>query len=337
VKSVEVASGAATPAFVSLEMRGRAGVRGKVVFPEDEVRAQTHLPGGHVGATLFLAPAVAGVAPEVERLHEGASAHPSAAAPRYAFLDLVPGGYVLGIALSREERLLLKDPAVTLRIGVRSRRFGVRDVALAPGARAASVRFEAPALLDDRLEGYAGTDLEGAVLLSLARLPGPGEELSSANRTESTTPDSDGRGRFGPVEPARWRAAAFLAGGRAPWLHPVISLASREVHLASGRSDLALAIPPLHSFVVLVEGAPGDAIGLALTLVHPEEGGGRVRLDVGPSRRVAFARVPPGEYTLELSGISALYEPVHIRVPGPPEVRFEAKLAPTARDPRGAR
>lgn len=248
------------------------------------------------------------------------------------------------------------DAETRLVLTVTADEFGSRTVEVAPGETTALVRFLPPATLDVTIAGYAGSGLEGALVLSLEKPGGDDEEghggfyFSGGNRYirrghsyrrlgEEESLDAEGHQKLGPVEPGTYELMLGLqpeGGGNQP-----LTAERATLTLVPGRNEHVLSAPALYALRVVVDRAGG---GIALNPAG--RGSGRWICKVADADgRCVFDRLPAGSYQLRFfeGDEDARSFPseasMAVTVPGPAEVRYsparQNALLVTVTDPNG--
>ncbi len=205
-------------------------------------------------------------------------------------------------------------------VKVVSRAHGRKEVAYRPGIdREVTVRFEAPAVLKASVAGYAGSGYAGKLDLDLeARdgVPAPGRSPSAL------TPE--GTKTFGPLAPGGYDLVLSIehrsSSGRRR-AHPVKRV---PVDLASGRREISVSIPPLHSVTLVVKDPP-DRAWFHLEWMNGEGGGWKIYRDLEAGGKVTFTDLPAGTYEATFTG-GVKSGVMDFSLPGPSTLAFEGRV-----------
>ncbi len=198
-----------------------------------------------------------------------------------------------------------------------SRTHGTQRASFAPGpAPEVSFLFAEPATVVLRIQGYAGSALEGRVAATLQPASADGAMIHSGRDNENV-PDGDGRRTLTAVQPGEYEVV--ITPAQNPW----DVLAASPVSVRSGTQEIVVPLPALHSLVVTGGSGQVHASQRSDSSGGGPVGGRRQRrisrsAQVGANGIAVLDLLPEGEYSVNTSGKPAQI----VKVPGTTEVRF---------------
>lgn len=234
------------------------------------------------------------------------------------------GGKWLPLASHIEGARAKRTPSssdCTLELRLQSERYGTEIIEVDPDAgREITVRFHEPATLAVTLTGYIGSGLEGNLTASLESSRQDSMRHYFGPNGQPTF-DMHGKMQLGPVQPGQYRVEVKqLGGGQYGRQRGVIS---RDVTLVSGKNELSIDVPPLHTIVIRVPGE-SEATTLHMQSTVGNQYGGR-SAEVDASGAAVFDHVPEGIYNV--SDSRGLGDQMIVHVPRDRDVEF-APLPP---------
>ena len=173
----------------------------------------------------------------------------------------------------------------------------------------ATVRYEAPGVLEVSVDRFAGRGWEGVVEVQLREA----EKSATDTYFASGMPlDADGAARIAAIPPGDYVLTLRSTSGA--WIRGYEVLDQVAVRLESGEQHIALTCPALHSLELEFDD-PSAIDDVIVRGVRTEDDAG-LGARPPPSGDLVFEFLPPGEYELVVhrAGLSL---PRTVQVPGP--------------------
>ena len=213
------------------------------------------------------------------------------------------GVYLYSVPVDSRDAYYVKTSANDeFLISVRAEGFGELEVPIAAGQRELSIQLVGEATLEVNVLGLAGSGLEDQLQVTVQALLEGGKEGSSSSLSDNVTPQ--GKAHFDGLAAQRYLVALNSKRrhdeqGGGYW--GSVEIESMEVVLQTGANLVEMAVPPLYSLEVFIDGAE-DTRSVSLWILSssdPSEVKGSITRRTDDQGRVTFEQLPAGQYRLQ--------------------------------------